>query len=60
MLEPLPVDLTVPEFARVAIEDNPAMESHLLTTTRNLEPLSRFETAEELVTFLIPSSDSLE
>ena len=53
-------DLTPAEFARVAVEDNPAMESHLSMTTRNLEPLSRFETAEELVTFLSPSSDSFD
>mgnify|MGYP001608314107 FL=1 len=55
-----PWEMTPREFAQAVIEDNPQMLQHLEETDRNVEPLSRFETADELVTFLIPSSESLD
>jgi hypothetical protein len=57
----LPGWVETPEaFARAVIVDNPLMYQHLTETTRPVEPLDRFETAEELVLFLIPSSESLD
>lgn len=50
---------TPAEFAAQAVRDNPLMMQHLQETQRRVEPLSRFETAEELIQFLLPSSDSL-